>query len=62
MADRDERNPNYPRSSWDECSGHIWREVESQYSSEWRTEVICTQCGAPGEQERATGSVYWPAT
>lgn len=58
----DTRNPDYPRSSWDECVGHVWEERESMYSNEYIAEVACTKCGAPGEQDRKTEDVYWPAT
>lgn len=63
LGNKDARNPDAPHDAvWDQCNGHAWEEVESMFSNEYRTEVRCAKCCAPGELDRATGEIYWPAT
>lgn len=49
------------RKGWAACD-HSWHEVESQFSSEYATDVRCEKCGCPGEKDNKTGDVFWPAT
>jgi hypothetical protein len=41
---------------------HDWREVESMFTNEYRTEVRCAKCHVTGERDESDGSVFWPAT
>ena len=41
---------------------HEWEEVESMFCNEYHFEVVCIKCQIPGEQDRKTGEVFWPAT
>ena len=53
-----ERNPSEPYNKlWDICE-HSWRARDSQSENE----VECTKCKCPGDLNRETGKVYWPAT
>lgn len=55
-------NPNVQMMpEWERCAPHDWQEIESQFSNEYRADVRCTKCKAPGGQDRQTGEVYWPA-
>jgi hypothetical protein len=47
---------------WEDCPSHVWDEVESEYSNEYRTQVKCQLCQCPGERDESDGSVFWPAT
>jgi hypothetical protein len=44
--------------NWDECE-HGWQEDISSVSGNG---AHCVKCGVPGEINRATGEIYWPAT
>ena len=49
-------------SDWDTCE-HEWKAlIDSQFHNENSTDVVCVKCRCPGEQDNATGEVYWPAT
>lgn len=58
----DKRHDTYPIGPWDLCDGHVWEEIESQFSNEYKTDMRCKICGCPGDQDRDTGDVFWPAT
>lgn len=56
-ADQDEAMVRYM------IEGHEWREaVDSMFSNEKFSEVICTKCGCPGEMNNKTHELIWPAT
>ena len=45
-----------------ECD-HEWEErVDSMFSNEYNADVRCKKCDMPGEQDRKTGKVFFPAT
>lgn len=47
---------------WWNCD-HEWEEkTDSQFSNELFTDVICTECGCPGEKHNKTKEVFYPAT
>ena len=51
-----------PTLSWSNCE-HEWQEkIDSQFSSELFTDVVCKKCGCPGQRNESTQEVYWPAT
>jgi hypothetical protein len=48
--------------SWDICTTHEWKEVDSQFTNELFTDVVCVKCQCPGELDNRTGKVFFPAT
>jgi len=53
---------NMKNGIWDNCK-HEWNEVvDSQFHSEWYVDVRCGKCGCPGERDKHTQKVFWPAT
>jgi hypothetical protein len=52
-----QRNPSEAPSDWDACE-HQWRDFDALSENE----VRCHLCGVPGDVNRETGEVYWPAT
>ncbi len=55
----DRLGPMATRRAWAECE-HEWRDAESQSQS--HNAVVCVKCKCPGDRNRETGDVYWPAT
>lgn len=53
--------PDQPSEAAVLCA-HDWREVESQFSNEYFTDVRCALCAVPGQRDEKTGEVFWPAT
>lgn len=49
-------------TDWYKCA-HVWaEEIDSQFSNEYATSVVCEKCKCPGERNEKTGEVFWPAT
>lgn len=47
--------------SWNDCQ-HEWKEVESQFTNDLFTDVVCVKCKCPGELNNQTKEVFFPAT
>jgi hypothetical protein len=48
--------------NWNKCA-HDWQISTRDFDcAEGKEEVICTKCNCPGERDRASGEVFWPAT
>lgn len=41
---------------------HEWKGVESQFTNDLFTDVVCVKCQCPGELNNRTKEVYFPAT
>ncbi len=55
-------NNNTGSPSWSDCQ-HTWEEeVDSQFSTERYTDVVCVDCGCPGQMDNETKNVFYPAT
>lgn len=47
---------------WESCE-HKWVEViDSQYSSEYSTAMVCVKCNCPGQMDNKSLEVDWPTT
>lgn len=47
--------------SWDDCT-HEWKEIDSQFSNDLFTDVVCVKCQCPGQMDNQTRDVFYPVT